>query len=713
MQTPRLLGDYEIGDRIGAGSMGTVYRARKRALQMDAVVKVLHPHWTEDPEVAARFETEATSAASVDHINTVRVLDYGHQDGLFYIAMEYVEGLNLKDLLRRIGPPRQDLGILIFRDLCRGLEAAHEKGVIHRDLKPENLAITSRGVVKIMDFGLARRTGADSGLTMQGTVLGTAAYMSPEQALGRNVDERSDIFSLGLVAYELFSGRRAFPGNTYGEVTHNVLNATPLALSSIVPQLDHDVLALIDDMMLKDVNRRCQTVSIARDRLEVIARRLDLHREDTLLRDLIAGAQTGEVEVTVMRRGTGRETRGAGEAAGTRPPQGGGAGVSDAAAAGAEDLANARKSEPAGGVATASTNQPAAAMASAEAEAVPATGATDEARARTVERPQDAPPEAKDAGAPAPPSPAPAPVVPPTRRRWWLLLAILVVAAAVWIGKGVVGNRGPTEAPPPALVRLEMDPSSQQVHRGETASFDVTGIFEGDSTATLTDGVTWSSSDTFVATIAPDGTAAARGAGEATITAALGSIVAEARLIVIAREPESLRLEPSTLNLRVGESAHLEAWLAFSEGSPEDVTSRTSWEVIGDASAVRSDGAGGLTAAAPGRARVRATHGGFTAEATIHVSGGASQDEPQGPFQKRFRIAVRPPGSAVYVLIDGDPTRHDASYGSFDYVLGEGRHTFRVGTASGEVVLAYTVSRGDPNRTLLLKWQEGLVDPAR
>jgi serine/threonine-protein kinase len=190
-------GPFELHEKIGGGGMASVYRGMQKALDRTVVLKVLYPHLAEDEKFVARFEREARNAANLKHENIVGVIDYGKHEGLHFIAMEFVEGLDLKRWMEKYGPPPIEMAMLIIRDICRGLEHAHQKTVVHRDIKPANVMLTPDGAVKIMDFGLARRGEETTTVTVDGSVLGTPAYMSPEQAEGKKVDKSSDIFWRG------------------------------------------------------------------------------------------------------------------------------------------------------------------------------------------------------------------------------------------------------------------------------------------------------------------------------------------------------------------------------------------------------------------------------------------------------------------------------------------------------------------------------------
>lgn len=221
------LDSYEIIAPLGAGGMGEVYRARDAVLKRDVAIKVLPADWSRDPERLRRFELEAQAAAALNHPNIVSIFHVGQYDGSPYIVTELLQGETLRDRLRK-GPMRLrevvDLGV----ELVRGLAAAHDAGIVHRDLKPENIFITKDGRIKILDFGLAKlypaKAVSTDGATVTfqqesvpGQVLGTVGYMSPEQVRGHVADPRSDIFAVGVVLYEMLTGKRAFQKATSAE----------------------------------------------------------------------------------------------------------------------------------------------------------------------------------------------------------------------------------------------------------------------------------------------------------------------------------------------------------------------------------------------------------------------------------------------------------------------------------------------------------------
>jgi len=246
------LGAYEILSLIGRGGMGEVYRARDPRLKRDVAIKVLPAAFSVDADRLRRFEQEAHAAAALNHPNIVAVYDVGTHDGAPYVVSELIDGQTLRATLHRGALPiKKALDYAL--QIANGLTAAHQKGIVHRDLKPENILITTDGRAKILDFGLAKlvdhpatasetMAATRAGETVPGLVLGTAAYMSPEQARGQSVDQRSDIFSLGAILYEMLSGRRAFDGDTPMDTISAVLSEEPAALAdvdrAIPPSLD-------------------------------------------------------------------------------------------------------------------------------------------------------------------------------------------------------------------------------------------------------------------------------------------------------------------------------------------------------------------------------------------------------------------------------------------------------------------------------------------
>jgi serine/threonine-protein kinase len=259
-----LIGPYEIVSLIGAGGMGEVYRARDTRLDRDVAIKVLPEAFAADTDRVRRFEREARAIAALNHPHICQI----HDVGPGYLVLEYVEGAPLH------GPLGVEDVVRLATQIVTALEAAHRHGILHRDLKPANILVTrdqtasDPPTAKLLDFGLAKSlvSDADATLTVEGTIAGTAAYMSPEQAQGKSVDARSDIFSLGAVLYELISGRRAFRGDTSADVMSAVLRDTPRPLGS------SQLARIVDRCLEKDASRRYQTMAEVRAALEDAAR---------------------------------------------------------------------------------------------------------------------------------------------------------------------------------------------------------------------------------------------------------------------------------------------------------------------------------------------------------------------------------------------------------------------------------------------------------
>ncbi|MGE5235813.1 MAG: protein kinase domain-containing protein [Acidobacteriota bacterium] len=256
LQTGQLLGPYEVLAPLGAGGMGEVYRARDTRLDREVAVKVLPGELSRDPDRLRRFEQEARATSRLNHPNILSVFDIGRVEETPFIVFELLEGVTLRDRLRHGELPRRTV-LEWATQIARGLAAAHDKGIVHRDLKPENLFVTTDGLVKILDFGLAKLDArvslpAEVGElptlshpTSAGMVLGTVGYMSPEQIRGEPTDRRSDIFSFGAILYEMMSGRRAFTASTPVETMHAILKDEPPDLSApgqeVLPAVDHIV----------------------------------------------------------------------------------------------------------------------------------------------------------------------------------------------------------------------------------------------------------------------------------------------------------------------------------------------------------------------------------------------------------------------------------------------------------------------------------------
>ena len=272
------LGDYVVAERIGAGAMGDVYRGRDTRLKRDVAIKVLPAAYTHEPERLARFEREARLLAALDHPHIAAIHGVEERNGIRALILALVPGETLAERIAQRPLPLGD-ALKYARQIADALEAAHDKGIVHRDLKPANIKVTPAGDIKVLDFGLA--TGAllfadqiDEGsseqpahLTREGMLLGTAAYMSPEQAAGRPVDRRADVWAFGCVLFEMLTGTRAFPGDSTAEVLGAVMHAAPDW--NLVPRsVPGSVHRLLRRCLEKDLDRRLPHLGVARLEIE-------------------------------------------------------------------------------------------------------------------------------------------------------------------------------------------------------------------------------------------------------------------------------------------------------------------------------------------------------------------------------------------------------------------------------------------------------------
>src|ERR1700693_187197 len=280
------LGPYEIQSPLGAGGMGEIYRAKDTRLDRTVAVKILPSHLSDNIEAKQRFDREARAISSLNHPNICTLHDIGHQDGIDFLVMEYLEGETLADRLRK-GPLPTEQVLRYGIEICEGLERAHKSGVVHRDLKPANVMLTKTGA-KLMDFGLAKATlpgaspassltmtishpSADQPLTAHGTIVGTFQYMSPEQTKGKEPDARSDIFALGAVLYEMATGKRAFTGKSQASLVAAILASDPPPISMVQPMSPPVLEQVIKSCLAKDPDERFQTVHDLKLQLKWIA----------------------------------------------------------------------------------------------------------------------------------------------------------------------------------------------------------------------------------------------------------------------------------------------------------------------------------------------------------------------------------------------------------------------------------------------------------
>ncbi|MGH9365426.1 MAG: serine/threonine protein kinase, partial [Thermoanaerobaculia bacterium] len=295
----RMLAHYQITSAIGAGGMGEVYRATDTKLGRDVALKVLPAEMAADPERLDRFQREARALAALDHPGIVSVFSVEESDGVHFLTMQLVEGESLDHLIPEGGFPLDQL-LEIAVPLSDALAAAHEKSIVHRDLKPANVIVAERGRVKVLDFGLAKLAAPKSEEvfgsqlptemhTREGVVMGTVPYMSPEQVSGKAVDHRTDIFSLGIILYEMASGRRPFQGSSSAELISSILRDTPPAVTQLRVDLPRDLARIIRRCLEKDTRERLQSAR-------------DLHNELKGLRGEIAAAAASGAALSLPGR---------------------------------------------------------------------------------------------------------------------------------------------------------------------------------------------------------------------------------------------------------------------------------------------------------------------------------------------------------------------------------------------------------------------------
>jgi serine/threonine-protein kinase len=258
MMSIQTVGRYEITGELGRGAMGVVYKALDPTIGRTVALKTmrLDVHGLDAQEMVRRFQNEARAAGVLNHPNIVTIYDAGEQDGIFYIAMEFIEGTTLHELLAEKRVLATDEVLQLTRQICRGLDYAHSNGIVHRDIKPANIMITANGSVKIMDFGIAKSGGQ---VTNTGQVLGTPNYMAPEQVKGRQLDGRSDLFSLGVILYEMLTGEKPFVGQNVTTIIYKIVNENPITPRDLDVTVHPGLSAIVTKALAKAPDDRYQT----------------------------------------------------------------------------------------------------------------------------------------------------------------------------------------------------------------------------------------------------------------------------------------------------------------------------------------------------------------------------------------------------------------------------------------------------------------------
>jgi len=281
---------YQIKELLGQGGMSSVYRAYDPQLRRDVAVKIIHPHLSDDPKFVRRFEEEAAAVARLRHPNIRQVFDSGHDADTFYMVLEFLPGETLKERLNSYTQDNQrmplDEVITITQQICNAVAYAHKNGVIHRDIKPSNVIISGQGEAVLTDFGIAKMVGIEE-FTATGAVIGTAAYISPEQIQGKGVDHRTDIYAIGAMLYEMVSGAPPFEADSVLPLMMKHINEPIPDLRQRVPTLPPQMIAIIEKALAKDPAQRYQTADEIAADLSTIAIPESSIKDETLIEDTL------------------------------------------------------------------------------------------------------------------------------------------------------------------------------------------------------------------------------------------------------------------------------------------------------------------------------------------------------------------------------------------------------------------------------------------
>ncbi|MHB8510740.1 MAG: Stk1 family PASTA domain-containing Ser/Thr kinase [Actinomycetota bacterium] len=302
-----LVGRYELRQRLGVGGMAEVYHGKDRVLGRTVAIKMLLPQFSHDPSFIARFRREATSAASLNHPNIVGVYDSGSEESKHFIVMEYIDGRTLKDVIREEGPLLPERAAEIAAEVCSALQFAHAHGIVHRDVKPANIMINSRGEVKVADFGIARAASGES-VTQTATVLGTAQYFSPEQAQAAPVDARSDLYSLGVVMYEMMTRQVPFSGSSPVAIAYKHVKEDPIPPTRLNADIPASIEAVVMRALSKNPDNRYQSAQEMRQDIERAIRGLPVDAPRVLSPSeqtaVMSAAPIASDDTVMLRRST-------------------------------------------------------------------------------------------------------------------------------------------------------------------------------------------------------------------------------------------------------------------------------------------------------------------------------------------------------------------------------------------------------------------------